>query len=102
MPLPVLDQIRPSLMYVWDRASLSAVLWDGTLTAQGLTIGSVGITDGFNLGVFDFVALGQATLTDTYTFRRGGSSGNLVGTIVILYTDSTKATLSTVTKTPVT
>lgn len=59
-------------------------------------------TDAIGIGSFDYVALSQATLTDTYTFYTGGSSGTLVATIVILYTDATKATISTVTKTPVT
>lgn len=100
--LPILDQVRPALLYVYDPGTMSLRLWDGTLNAGSVTIGAVEIEDGFNLGIFDAVALVQATLTDTYTFRRGGSSGNLVGTIVITYTDSTKATISTVGKTPTT
>lgn len=95
--LPILDQVRPALLYVYDTGTMSLRLWDGSLTAGDLTIGAVEIDDGFNLGKFDNVALVTATLTDTYTFKRGGS---LAATIVITYTDSTKATISTVDKTP--
>jgi len=99
MTLPVLDQIRPSLMYRWDANPLSAVLWDGSLQASGLVIGTVKISDGFNLGIFDYVSLTSGGTTDTYVFKTGGSGGTTVATVTITYTDSTKATISTVVKT---
>jgi hypothetical protein len=50
--------------------------------------------------VWDYcsLALTNAT-TETYTFKTGGSGGTTVKTIVVVYTDDTKETLSTVTKT---
>ena len=59
--------------------------------------------DGIGLGSYDYVArvLTNST-TETYTFRTGGASGTVVATLVIVYTDSTLATISTVTKTPIT
>lgn len=37
--------------------------------------------------------------TETYTFKSGGSGGTTVATVTVVYTDSTKASLSSVTKT---
>lgn len=97
--LPVLDQIRPTLLYVWDSNTLSAKLWDGSTNVANLTIGRVQIQDGFNLGSFDYVSLATGSNTDTYTFKTGGAGGSTVGTVTITYTDATKATISTVVKT---
>jgi hypothetical protein len=53
-----------------------------------------------NLSPFDYVArvLTNAT-TETYTFKSGGAAGTTTNTVVIVYTDATLSTLSTVTKT---
>jgi len=48
---------------------------------------------------WDYVEQAQATLTDTWTFKTGGATGTTVATIVITYTNSGKATISTVFKT---
>jgi len=48
---------------------------------------------------YDYVALTQATLTDTYVFKKNGAGGTTVATVVITYTDSGKGTISTVVKT---
>lgn len=37
--------------------------------------------------------------TDTYVYKTGGASGTTVATVTIVYTDSTKAQPSTVTRT---
>lgn len=37
-------------------------------------------------------------ITEVYTYKIGGSSGTTVGTITVVYTDSTKDILSSVTK----
>lgn len=71
---------------VWDVDSLSWVKATERAT-------------GFNLPVYDYAALATATTTDTWTFFVGGSGGTLVATIVIAYTDATKVTVSSVTKT---
>lgn len=48
---------------------------------------------------YNYIALAQTSTTDVWTFRKGGAGGTLVATLTIVYTDSTKATISTVTKT---
>lgn len=49
---------------------------------------------------YDYVSVSYDSATqETYTFKSGGSGGTTVATIVIVYTDSTKANISTVTKT---
>jgi hypothetical protein len=55
---------------------------------------------GLSLNQFDYVARAyDSNVTETWTFYRGGSGGTLVNTIVIVYTDSTLATILNVTKT---
>lgn len=66
-------------MYRWDIGSLSPVLWDGSLSTGGVTVGTVNqgspgssawpVINGFSIPAFDKV--------------------------ILTYTDSTKATLST-------
>lgn len=62
--------------------------------------GGNAIANGLNLAAWDYVArvLTNST-TETYTFRSGGSGGTVTNTVVIVYTDSTLATLLNVTKT---
>ncbi len=55
---------------------------------------------GLSLNQFDYVARAyDSVVTETWTFYKGGSGGTLVNTIVIVYTDSTLATILNVTKT---
>lgn len=46
---------------------------------------------------YDYTALVQAALTDTWTFKTGGAGGATVATVTIAYTDTGKLTISTVT-----
>ena len=49
---------------------------------------------------YDYVSVSYDSATqETYTFKSGGSGGTTVATVVIVYTDATKANISTVTKT---
>lgn len=41
----------------------------------------------------------SGSTTDIITFKRNGSGGTTVATLTIVYTDSTKATVSSITKT---
>lgn len=60
-------------------------------------------TDGLDIGDFDFVARVLTNVTtETYTFKVGGSTGMIVATVVIVYTDNSRVDISTVTKTPIT
>ncbi len=55
---------------------------------------------GLSLPPFDYVAMVLSpNTTETYTFKTGGASGTTVASVVIVYTDSTRADISTVTKT---
>lgn len=56
-------------------------------------------TSAVNIPTWDYMTLTQASTTDTYTFKTGGSGGTTVSTIVITYTDSGKGTISTVART---
>jgi hypothetical protein len=67
-------------------------------TNHGLNLNTV---SGINLGNYDYVsmALSAANTTETWTFKTGGSGGTTVSTVVIVYTDNTRAVILTVTKT---
>ena|SRR5690348_13010606 len=45
---------------------------------------------------YDYVSYTSGSTTDTYTYKSGGSSGTTVQTITVTWTDSTKATLSSI------
>ena len=54
----------------------------------------------FGLAPFDYIAATYPNATtEVYTYKTGGSGGTTVGTITVVYTDSTKEFISTVTKT---
>ena len=56
-------------------------------------------TDGIGIGTFDYVSTAYPlNTTEVYSFYQGGASGQLVATVTIVYTDSTKSVLSSVTK----
>ena len=49
---------------------------------------------------YDYIAATYAPASsETYTFKTGGSGGTTVATVNIVYTDSTKSVLTSVTKT---
>lgn len=59
------------------------------------------IQTGFIIASYDYVSmiLSVGDTTETYTFKTGGSGGTTVATVTIVYTDSTREILSSVTKT---
>lgn len=49
---------------------------------------------------FDYVAATYPdAITEVYTYKNGGASGTLVATVTIVYTNSSKANIATVTRT---
>lgn len=78
-----------------ERLINSALAWDA---AQG--IGTLRTMGGLSIPAYDYVSmtLSPAT-TETYIFKTGGASGSVVATVVVVYTDATLSTLSSVTKT---
>lgn len=74
--------------------------WDGT-NAVALKTSATGelMTAGIVSEKYDFVSLTEATLTDTWTFKIGGSGGTTVATVTITYTTGTKETIDNVTRT---
>lgn len=51
--------------------------------------------------VFDYTNLIQTTTTDLWSYYLGGSGGTLVGTVYIVYTDTTKEIVDNITYTQV-
>jgi len=54
---------------------------------------------GLNIPEFDYAELTETPETDFWTFKKGnGSSGNIVSTVYIVYSDDTRGTISSVAK----
>ena len=50
--------------------------------------------------IYDYIsATYPTTSTEAYLYKTGGASGTLVATVTVVYTDSTKAVLTSVTRT---
>lgn len=56
------------------------------------------IISGLGLPAYNYAGLTTDTTTDTWVFKTGGASGQTVATVVIAYTDASKATISSVLK----
>lgn len=55
---------------------------------------------GLSIPIHDYVSASYPNATtETYTYKTGGSGGTTVATVTVVYTDSTKSSLSSVTKT---
>lgn len=87
---------------------LSSIDTASRLKPQFPTTLKVTNPDGSNVGSigklvperFDYVAYTNTSSTvDTYTYRTGGQGGQIVATVVIAYTDTTKEQVSTVART---
>lgn len=57
------------------------------------------VPQSFITGAYDYIGVTTPDdVTEVYTFKTGGSSGTAINTVTIVYTDNTKATLSSVTR----
>ncbi len=58
------------------------------------------VVAGLNIPKYDYVVVTYPTTTsEVYTFKTGGAGGTTVAVVTIVYTDTTKDFISTVTKT---
>lgn len=54
---------------------------------------------GFAIPAYDYIAVAYPnSTTETYTYKSGGSGGTTLATITIVYSDSTKANITSVAK----
>lgn len=92
----------------WTTQELLNLNLDDSTSPPRLVVGTgvwngsawVAASSGLGLPAYDYVsmAISPAT-TETWTFKVGGASGTIVATVEIVYTDSSRADVSTVTKT---
>lgn len=76
-----------------DATRSANYVWDGSNWQRKPNIGLVP-------KAYDYMSYTNTNATtDTYTYYTGGVGGTLVATVTIVYTDSTKAQVSTVTRT---
>lgn len=67
------------------------------LTGALLTQGSAGGT--LVTTAFDYVGVSYPNATsEVYTYRFGGAAGTVIATVTVVYTDTTKSSLTSVTK----
>jgi len=69
------------------------------LTDTQLRATAVPTQSGLGIPIHDALAYTSAATTDTYVYRTGGIAGSIVATVVMSYTDATKAVLTTVVRT---
>jgi hypothetical protein len=69
------------------------------LTDTQLRATAVPTRSGLGIPIHDALAYTSAATTDTYVYRTGGIAGSIVATVVMSYTDATKAVLTTVVRT---
>lgn len=95
-------RIPPTDVYRSDQIDSQEYKDLGTsgLAKKVVLYGSDGVDkSGLSIPAFDYVSLSIASATETYTFKTGGSGGTTVATVTIVYTDSSRADILTVTKT---
>jgi hypothetical protein len=83
---------QSSALEVTNKGNLKASIFDGN--------NNIVSPNPLNLSPYDYVVMVESPAgTETYTFKSGGSGGTTTNTVVIVYTDASKANISTVTKT---
>jgi len=92
----------------WSEQELWNLQIDDTVSPPRVVVGTgvwdgskwVAQSSGLGLPAYDYVSLTiSPSTTETYVFKQGGSGGTTVATVVIEYTDATRATMVSVTKT---
>lgn len=85
----------PAALYA-KRDPASDDVYPVLITASGVLLSGSGI----GIPAWDYLSMTiSPSDTETYIFKTGGASGTTVATIVVVYTDSTRADILTVTKT---
>jgi hypothetical protein len=70
-----------------------------TVEVDPLTGGVVTTTGTLLTQAYDYMSVAYPdAVTEIYTYKFGGSGGTTVATVTMVYTDSTKAAISTITK----
>ncbi len=63
---------------------------------SNLDVSTGGLFEGI---VWDYISIAYTnSTTETFTYKTGGSGGTTVATVTVVYTDSTKVYISSVTK----
>jgi hypothetical protein len=85
----------PLLVAASTADGVTPVVLEANPTTHGLAV-----TTGTLLSVaYDYLSVAYPDgVTEVYTYKTGGSGGTTVATVTMVYTDSTKASISTITK----
>jgi hypothetical protein len=94
--IPFDDNRKPfltALSALGDGSAVSLKADPATGALLNVSMGSL-ITE-----LYDYISVAYPiNTTEVYTFKTGGSGGTTVATITVVYTDSTKINLNTVTR----
>jgi hypothetical protein len=72
----------------------------GSKQAADMYLANADVIAGIVPYAYDFISANLAgATTDVYTYKTGGAGGTIVATVTIVYTDASKATLSSVART---
>lgn len=73
-----------------DQATDSIKIGNGTNLVEVNDDGALRVSNGLIKEQFDYFSGAHTDTTSVYTYKRGGIGGAIVGIVTVLYTDSTK------------
>jgi hypothetical protein len=91
--------IEGNLEVAVDHVTDSIKIGDGTRTAGVTHQGAVKVSSGLVKEAFDYFSGEHTNTTSVYTYRRGGPSGTVVATVSIVYTNTNKSEIASLTVT---
>lgn len=97
-----IDAITKAAEDISESAGKMGVVFAGNggfTTVDNTANNPVPTVTGLSLPKFDYVSNSIVGDTETYTFKTGGSSGSVVATVTVVYTDSGRTDIETVTRT---
>lgn len=86
--------VAGSIEVAMDHQTDSIKIGNGTRFADIATDNSLKVSSGLVKESFDYFTGEHTQTTSTYTYRRGGASGQIVSVVSITYTDGTKREIS--------
>ena len=99
MPLGKVDKETQSNELSQTRLLVSTDGGTTWVAVKGNASGSLVMGGNLVTADYDYIAITYPTASsEVYTFKTGGSGGTTIATVSVVYTDSTKENVSTVTK----
>lgn len=97
MPNAPIDDNHHKAILAKDSVTSAAFPVKGRTSTGAMFVESIGgalITE-----AYDYIEVTEGATTDVFQYKVGGTSGTLISTVTITYTDATKAVLDNVART---